>query len=160
MQIEKNKVVGIHYTLTNDSGNKLDSSEGKDPLYFIHGAKNIVAGLEEALEGKTKGEKLNVSVPPEKGYGKKDEKRIQQIPRSEFPTKEEIKPGMQFQAEGPEGKTTVYVTKVEEETVIIDGNHPLAGEVLNFDVEIMEVRDATHEELDHGHVHGAGGHHH
>jgi len=160
MQIEKNKVVGIHYTLISDNGNKLDSSVDKGPLYYIHGAKNIVDGLEEVLEGKKKGEKLSVSAPPEKGYGTKDEKRIQKMPKSQFPKQEGIKVGMQFQADGPEGKTTVTVTKVEEETVTIDGNHPLAGEVLNFNVEVMEVRNATKEELDHGHVHGTGGHHH
>ena len=153
MKIEKNKVVSINYTLTDTKGVTLDSSEGREPLNFIHGMGHIIIGLEEALEGKVKGEKLNVSIPPEKGYGIKNEEMIQKIPKNQFDASQQIEPGMQFHAQA-EGRTLVVtVTKVEDEFVTIDANHPLAGETLNFDVEIIDVRDASAEELSHGHVH-------
>ena len=153
MKIEKNKVVSINYTLTDNKGTKLDTSEGRGPLNFIHGAGQIIIGLEEALEGKVKGDKLNASIAPEKGYGLKNEAMIQQIPRDQFDASQPIEPGMQFNANA-EGRTLIVtVTKVEDDFITIDANHPLAGETLNFDVEIMDVRDASAEELAHGHVH-------
>jgi len=153
MKIEKNKVVSINYTLTDSKGTKLDTSEGRGPLNFIHGTGQIIIGLEEALEGKIKGEKLNVSIAPEKGYGIKNDEMIQQIPRNQFDARQPIEPGMQFNANA-EGRTLIVtVTKVEDDFITIDANHPLAGETLNFDVEIMDVREASAEELSHGHVH-------
>ena len=155
MQVANEKVVYIHYTLTNQEGETLDSSSGRDPLGYLHGAGNIIPGLEQALEGKEAGEKLNVSVAPEQGYGERDEALIQQVPRSAFEGVDSVEPGMQFQAQSPHGPMLVTVTKVETEEVTVDANHPLAGQTLNFDVEITEIRDATEEELGHGHVHGA-----
>ena len=153
MKIEKNKVVSINYTLTDNKGTKLDTSEGRGPLNFIHGAGQIIIGLEEALEGKVKGDKLKASIAPEKGYGLKNEEMVQQIPRAQFDASQPIEPGMQFNANA-EGRTLIVtVTKVEDDFITIDANHPLAGETLNFDVEIMDVRDASTEELAHGHVH-------
>jgi FKBP-type peptidyl-prolyl cis-trans isomerase SlyD len=159
MQVANEKVVYIHYTLTNQEGETLDSSAGREPLGYLHGAGNIIPGLEKALEGKESGEKLNVSVAPDQAYGERDEALIQQVPRSAFEGVDSVEPGMQFQAQSPHGPMLVTVTKVESEEVTVDANHPLAGQTLTFDVEVTDVRDATEEELNHGHVHGAGGAH-
>jgi FKBP-type peptidyl-prolyl cis-trans isomerase SlyD len=156
MEINKNKVASIHYTLRDDEGTVIDSSEGRDPLLYLHGAGNLIPGMEESLEGKSKGEKFNIKIDPEKGYGEKDENLIQKVPRSAFGD-QEVKPGMRFSTN--QGGV-VTVTDVGLESVTVDGNHPLAGVLLNFDVEVVEVRNATQEEISHGHVHGAGGHHH
>jgi len=160
MKIAHEKVVSIHYTLTNKEGTVLDSSSGSDPLAYLHGFGNIIPGLENALEGKEKGEKLAVTVEPEQGYGARDEQLVQAVPRSAFKGVEELAPGMQFQAQGPQGARLVVVTQVAQDVVTVDANHPLAGQTLHFDVEVSEVRDATAEELEHGHVHGPHGHQH
>ena len=160
MQIAENKVVSIHYTLTNTEGKVLDSSEGRDPLAYLHGNKNIIIGLENALAGKTAGDKLNVTIPPEEAYGIRDEQLVQVISKSAFQGIESIEPGMQFQAKSDQGTQIVTITNVDGDKVTVDGNHALAGETLNFEVEVTEVREATDEELQHGHVHGPGGHHH
>ncbi len=159
MKIESNKVVSIHYTLTDNAGTVLDSSSGKDPLTYIQGIGNLIAGMEEGLEGKTAGEKLTIKVSPEKGYGIKNQELIQQVPIAAFGG-QMVSPGMQFEAGSQEQRFLVTVTEVNNDTVTIDGNHPLAGVELNFDVEVITIREATAEELDHGHVHGPGGHHH
>ena len=160
MNISENCVAAFHYTLTDSSGKVLDSSEGQEPLAYLHGAGNIIPGLENALLGKTVGDKLNVSVPASEAYGERDESMIQELPSNMFSGIDNIEVGMEFHAETEHGLQVVTVTKVEGDQVTIDGNHPLAGVDLNFDVEITEVRAASEEELDHGHVHGAGGHHH
>ncbi len=160
MQIAHQKVVSIHYTLTNVDGDIIDSSEGSEPLSYLHGFGNIIPGLENALTGRKAGDRFTVSVTPAEGYGERDDGMIQTVPRNAFHGVDEIQPGMQFQAQSPEGMQLVTVIGVEEDQVILDGNHPMAGLTLNFAVEITAVRDATHEELDHGHVHGPGGHHH
>lgn len=160
MQIAQNSVVAFHYTLTNDSGEVLDSSEGREPLTYLHGAGNIIPGLEKELEGHQSGDKLQVNVNPEEGYGEKQDALVQEVPRDAFQGVESVEPGMQFQAQTQGGPLMVTVTKVEGDTVVVDGNHPLAGQKLNFDVEIAEVREATNEEVEHGHVHGEGGHEH
>jgi FKBP-type peptidyl-prolyl cis-trans isomerase SlyD len=160
VKIAQEKVVSIHYTLKNAEGSVLDSSSGSDPLAYLHGAGNIIPGLESALEGKEAGEKLAVTVEPGQGYGDRDERLVQDVPRAAFKDVQELAPGMQFQAQGPQGTRLVVVTQVAEETVTVDANHPLAGQTLHFEVEVAEVRDATAEELEHGHVHGPGGHHH
>lgn len=160
MQIAQNSVVAFHYTLTNDAGEVLDSSEGREPLTYLHGAGNIIPGLEKELEGRESGEKLQVSVNPEEGYGETQPALVQEVPRDAFQGVANVEPGMQFQAQTQGGPLMVTVTKVEGDTVTVDGNHPLAGQKLNFDVEIAEVREATSEEVEHGHVHGEGGHQH
>ncbi|PMR75483.1 FKBP-type peptidyl-prolyl cis-trans isomerase [Billgrantia endophytica] len=157
MQIAQNSVVAFHYTLTNDAGEVLDSSEGRQPLTYLHGAGNIIPGLEKGLEGRESGEKLNVTVSPEEGYGEVQPQLVQEVPRDAFQGVEAVEPGMQFQAQTQGGPLMVTVTKVEGDTVTVDGNHPLAGQKLNFDVEIAEVREASQEEVEHGHVHGEGG---
>ena len=156
MQVEKNKVVSIHYTLKDNEGNTLDSSEGRDPLNYIHGNGNLIAGMEEGLEGKLKGDKLDLQIPPEKGYGQRNNDLVQEVPRTAF-GEQEVKQGMQFSTQDGH---TVVVTKVGLEKVTVDANHPLAGKDLNFDVEVVDVREATKEEIEHGHVHGPGGHQH
>nr|WP_297460187.1 peptidylprolyl isomerase [uncultured Halomonas sp.] len=160
MQIAQNSVVAFHYTLTNDAGEVLDSSEGREPLTYLHGAGNIIPGLEKKLEGRESGDKLQVAVSPEEGYGESQPSLVQEVPRESFQGVESVEPGMQFQAQTQGGPLMVTVTKVEGDTVVVDGNHPLAGQKLNFDVEIAEVREATAEEAEHGHVHGEGGHQH
>jgi len=154
MKIEDNKVVNINYKLTDDQGNVIDESNDGSFAY-LHGANNIIPGLEKALEGKTEGEKLSVSVSPAEGYGERDEQQIQEVPREMFPNDIEIQPGMNFHAQTPDGTPVVVtVTAVGDDTVTVDGNHPLAGQNLNFEVEIVSVRDAQPEEIQHGHVHG------
>ncbi len=160
MQIAKDKVVYIDYTLTNDAGEVLDTSEGREPLAYLHGAQNIIPGLERELEGHGKGDSLNVTVEPADGYGEYSEQLTQVVPRSMFEGVDEIEVGMQFQAETPGGVQVIRIAAVDGENITIDGNHPLAGQRLNFAVTVTDVRDATAEELQHGHVHGPGGHHH
>lgn len=160
MQVAENSVVLIHYTLTNDQGEVLDSSSGGEPLAYLHGSGNIIPGLEKALEGKQAGDKLVVKVAPADGYGERNDALIQQVPKRAFQGVAQIQPGMSFTAQSSQGPMQVTVTAVAGDMVTVDGNHPLAGETLNFDVEVTEVRKATLEELSHGHVHGPGGHHH
>ena len=161
MLIGSEKVVLIHYTLTDDSGQVLDSSSGREPLAYLHGKGNIIPGLEKALEGKQAGDKVNVAVEPAEGYGERDERLVQNVPREAFENVDEVNPGMQFQAQNEQGQARIVtVTKVADDLITIDANHPLAGASLNFDVEVTEVREPTAEELEHGHVHGPGGHNH
>jgi len=155
MQIAKNKVASIHYTLKDNEGNILDTSGGRDPLLYIHGVGNLIPGMEEGLEGQEQGTKLELKIKPEKGYGVRNDELIQKVPRSAFGS-EKVEQGMQFQT-GNGGVVTV--TNVGLNEVTIDGNHALAGVDLNFSIEVMEVRTATVDEIAHGHVHGPGGHH-
>lgn len=160
MQIADRCVAYFHYTLTNDAGDVLDSSNGREPLPYLHGKGNIVPGLEKALAGKTVGDKLNVVVAPEEGYGPRIDSLVQVVPKAAFQGVDKLEPGMQFQAESNMGPVSVVVTAINGDNVTVDGNHPLAGETLHFAVEITEVREASVEEVLHGHVHGVGGHHH
>ena len=158
--IENKKVVSIQYVLTNSDGQEIDSSVGKDPLLYMHGYKNIIPGLEEALFGKQVGQKISVSIPPEKAYGVFDENNKLQVNKDQLEGIDEVKLGMEIQTRTKEGVQLYRVEKVFGDTVILNGNHALAGQTLNFDVEVMDIRDASDEELEHGHVHGPGGHHH
>jgi FKBP-type peptidyl-prolyl cis-trans isomerase SlyD len=160
MLVARDTVVTIHYTLKNDAGEVLDSSADGEPLAYIHGSGNVIAGLEEALEGKAAGDRLAVAVPATKGYGEHDAGLVQQVPRRAFQTGGDVKAGMRFTAQTEHGPRQVVVTRVTGDMVTVDGNHPLAGVALNFDVEITAVRAASAEELAHGHVHGPGGHDH
>ncbi|RYY79423.1 MAG: peptidylprolyl isomerase [Moraxellaceae bacterium] len=157
--IQNDQVVSFHYTLTDENGTVIDKSEGQ-PLVYLHGAGNIIPGLENALVGKNVGDKLNVNVPAAEGYGEYNAEMVQEVPRNMFQGVDDIQAGMQFQAQTDDGIQIVTVKDVNDESVFVDGNHPLAGQNLNFDVEIVDIRPATQEEMDHGHVHGAGGHHH
>jgi FKBP-type peptidyl-prolyl cis-trans isomerase SlyD len=160
VDITADRVVLIHYTLKDDAGAVIDSSAGGEPLAYIQGHGNLVAGLEKALEGKQEGSSVVVSVAPAEGYGKFDSGLIQRVPKRTLQGSGEIKKGMQFQGRTDDGMRLFTVTAVMGDMVTLDGNHPLADKTLHFDVQIVTVREATAEELEHGHVHGAGGHHH
>jgi FKBP-type peptidyl-prolyl cis-trans isomerase SlyD len=160
VEIVADRVVLIHYTLKDDNGAVIDSSAGGEPLAYIQGHGNLVAGLEKALEGEQDGSTVAVSVPPADGYGIHDAALIQRVPKRSMQGSGEIKKGMQFQARTDDGMRLFTVTAIIGDMVTLDGNHPLADKTLHFDVQVVSVRDATTEELEHGHVHGAGGHHH
>jgi len=160
VEIAADRVVLIHYTLKDDAGAVLDTSAGAEPLAYIQGHGNLVVGLEKALEGKRDGDTVAVAVPPADGYGVHDAALIQRVPKRSLQGSGEIKKGMQFQARTEHGMRMFTVTGMVGDMVTLDGNHPLADKTLYFDVEIVSVRAATAEELEHGHVHGAGGHHH
>ncbi len=160
MEIAADSVVLIHYTLKDDSGAVLDSSAGGEPLAYIQGHGNLVPGLEKALEGKQDGNALSVTVAPSEGYGKHDAALVQRVPKRTLQGSGDIRKGMQFHGRTGDGMRVFTVTAVTGDMVSLDGNHPLADQTLHFDVEVISVRAATAEELEHGHVHGAGGHHH
>ncbi|WIO74370.1 peptidylprolyl isomerase [Porticoccaceae bacterium LTM1] len=157
MAIKENSVVSIHYTLTDDDGVQIDSSQGADPLVYLHGAGNIIPGLENALSGKAVGDELKVTIAPADAYGEYQDAMVQSVPRELFGDNQDMQPGMRFQAQTDNGPISVVVTEVTDETVSVDANHPLAGKTLHFDVTVAELRDATEEELAHGHPHVAGG---
>lgn len=160
MKISKNSVVSIDYILTDAKGEVLDRSSKGKPLQFIHGLGHLIPGLEKALEGKAAGESLQAKIPHAEGYGARDESLMQSLPKDNFEEIPDLKVGMELEAEGDEGIRIITVVGIEGDKVIVDGNHPLAGVDLNFDVNIVAVRAATTDELGHGHVHGPGGHHH
>jgi FKBP-type peptidyl-prolyl cis-trans isomerase SlyD len=158
--IANNCVVSIHYTLKDDDGELLDTSRDSQPLTYLHGAGNLIPGLESELAGKTAGASFNVSIPPDQAYGVYREELVQIVPLDMFKGVDEVKPGMQFETEGPNGEELVIITEVIDDEVTVDANHPLAGKTLHFEVDIQEVRDATLEEVQHGHAHDPHGHHH
>ena len=161
MQVSEQKVVTMNYEVADDQGQLIDRSEEGGPLAYIHGNGQLIPGLETALEGRGKGDKVAVDVPPEQGYGERDEKGVQTVARNQFDDSVEIEVGMQFEAEDDdEGHQIVTVAAVDGENITLDTNHPLAGKNLRFEVEILDVREASAEELSHGHVHGPGGHDH
>ena len=157
--IANNHVVSFHYTLTNAEGETLDKSQG-EPLAYLQGAGNIIPGLENALLGKTVGDKFTITIPAAEAYGEYNPELVQEVPAQMFQGVDNIQAGMQFQAQTDDGVQIVTVKAVEGDTVVVDANFPLAGQDLTFDVEVVEIRVASAEELEHGHVHGAGGHHH
>ena len=154
MTVKKDAVVEMHYTLKNDAGDVIDSSKGQEPMPFIQGHGNIIPGLESALEGMKIGESCDVSVKPEDGYGVHHPEAIQEIPMEALQGIDNLEIGMQLQSQDEQGNPfVVHVKSINEETVTIDANHPLAGETLHFNVSIEKVREATKDELEHGHVH-------
>ncbi|MBT8147469.1 MAG: peptidylprolyl isomerase [Gammaproteobacteria bacterium] len=157
MMIGKHSVVSIHYTLKDDEGEVMDSSEGREPLAYLHGANNLIPGLESELQGKTAGAAFQATIEPKDAYGEINEEFVQKISKEMFQGADEIQPGMTFIAQGEGGQQRqVRVVEVEGDDVTIDANHPMAGKTLHFDVEIVEVREATPQELEHGHVHADG----
>lgn len=160
MLIAENSVVTLNYTLKDDDGNIIDSAEDGSFAY-LHGAANIIPGLENALSGKQEGDSLSVTIEPAEGYGERNDNLTQVVSRDLFEGDNEIAVGMQFHAESPDGQPiTVTIAHIEGNDITIDGNHPLAGVRLNFDVNVVSIREASTEEIEHGHVHGPGGHHH
>ena len=159
MQISRDTVVTLHYTLTGEDGTVIDASSN-EPLSYLHGHGNIIPGLEQALEGTETGFQSRVTIEPEHGYGERRDDMVIGVAREQFDPGMDLKPGLQVMANGPQGDVIFTIVEVGDDEVTLDGNHPLAGQRLHFDVEITDVRKATDEELSHGHVHGAGGHHH
>lgn len=161
MLIAANKAVSIEYTLTNDAGEVIDSSAGGAPLVYLQGAGNIIPGLEKALEGKQVGDDLDVAIEPEEAYGEYAAELVSTLSRSMFEGVDELEVGMQFHASAPDGQMQIVTIRdLDGDDVTVDGNHPLAGQRLHFKVKVVDIRDASQEEIAHGHVHGEGGHHH
>lgn len=159
MQIKKDTAVSIDYILKDDVGEVMDKSENGQ-FVFLAGANNIIPGLESALDGKAAGDALEIVIAPEDAYGEVDPGRVQKMPRSAFPEGSDIQVGAQFHGAGPEGNSiAVTVTSIEGDEIEIDGNHPLAGKTLHFSVNVVEVREASKDELSHGHIHGPGCNH-
>ena len=160
MKIADGKAVQIDYTLRNDKGAVLDSSEGRDPLAYLHGAGNIIPGLEAALAGKEPGDTLAVTIPAAEAYGEREDDLVTTVERALFPDPKQVQLGMRLRVQLEEGTRLATVIAMVGDKVTLDMNHPLAGETLHFDVEVMDVKDATPEEQAHGHAHGAHGHSH
>lgn len=160
VKVEKNKVVSFHYTLK-EGGKKVESSRGEEPLAYLHGHDQIIPGLEKALAGKEVGAKFAIEVSPDQGYGDYDDDLVATLPKNQFKDPKELKVGAMFQFVAPDGEVAVArITAVGKESVTVDQNHPFAGKDLHFEVEVVEIRAATKEELAHGHAHGPGGHEH
>ena len=157
MQIEKSKVVSFHYSLSNTEGEQLESSRERDPMSYLHGASNIIPGLEKEMEGKSAGDSFEVTIAPADAYGERNEAHVQRIPVKHFKSARGLEPGQMVSLQTKQGQVQAVIVKVGRFNVDVDANHPLAGQTLTFDVEITEVRDATEEEISHGHVHGPGG---
>lgn len=160
MKIAQNAVVTFHYTLTDESGTEIESSREREPIAILYGHGNVIPGVEKSMADREEGARYDVTVPPEEGYGARRADWTQRVPKKYFRDAARLKPGMQTMLQSQEGPRVVTVTKVGETVVDVDLNHPMAGRTLKFDIEITGVRAAEAEELSHGHVHGAGGHHH
>ena len=160
MKVEDHKVVGIEYTLKDKTGDVVDTNVGDESLYFIQGLGSIVPGLERAMHGRPLGDSFEIEIKAAEGYGEFDATKVRKIPKSVVKNLGEVTPGMMLQAQGPDGMEVVTVTQVTETEVHLDANHPMAGKDLFFAIRIAEIRDATEDELAHGHAHGPGGHHH
>ena len=154
MQAKADTVVSIDYTLKDNDGEVIDTSEGREPLSYLHGHGNIIPGLEKALEGKTEGDELQVSVEPEEGYGPHRNELVQQVSMEAFAGIDQVEPGMKFNAESAQGPLVVKVTEIEGDQVTIDANHDLAGQELNFEVTVRDIREASSDELEQGQVAG------
>jgi FKBP-type peptidyl-prolyl cis-trans isomerase SlyD len=153
LMIGKNAVVSINYTLTNDAGEVMDTSEGREPLTYLHGSNNLIPGLEKEMEGKSPGQDFKVTIPPAEAYGESNPELVQTLSKEMFKGVDNVEPGMGFTAQGPQGEQNIVVTAVDGDQVTVDANHPMAGKTLHFAVEIVDVRDASEEEIEHGHVH-------
>jgi len=158
LSITKNRVVGFAYTLTDDDGAVIDSADVQSPLVYLHGHSQLIAGMENALGGREVGDQFSIVLPPEEAYGVYDENLAGAVPVSAFQSVDAVEVGMQFQMEFPGGLKVVTVSAVDDQHVTVDGNHPLAGDTLHFDIEVVSIRAATQDEIEHRHAHGPGGH--
>lgn len=158
MQAQQDNVVSIHYVLRDSEGETIDQSAEGQPLAYLHGHSNIVPGLEKAIEGAGQDEEIKATVTPEEGYGEYREEMVQKVSREAFQGVDELSPGMSFQADSDAGPMIVTIKEVEGDEVTVDGNHLLAGQTLDFTVNVVDVREATSEELEHGHVHDGTAH--
>ncbi|MBI1248101.1 peptidylprolyl isomerase [bacterium] len=159
MKVAKNTVVSIAYTLKDAEGNVLDAAEAAEPLAYLHGVGNLIAGMEKALDDRDSGESFEVIIPPEEGYGKFDDDLVWELDKEQFGELSDVELGTQFVLETEEEQVLVTVVEIKDDVVVVDGNHELADETLYFEITVVDVRDATPEELDHGHAHGPGGAH-
>ncbi|HGF4937057.1 TPA: peptidylprolyl isomerase [Vibrio parahaemolyticus] len=157
MKIEKNVVASLAYKVMLEDGVVVDQSTSEAPLDYLHGHNNLITGLEKELEGKVAGDKFSVTVAPEDAYGEHNDALVQRVPADVFQGVEQIEVGMRFLADTDQGPIPVEVTEVDGDEVVVDGNHMLAGQTLTFEVEVMATREATAEEIEHGHIHQAGG---
>jgi len=160
MSIAQDQVVSIHYVLKDESGKVIDRSADGEPLTYLHGHGNLVPGLERELTGKGLGDKLRVKLSPAEGYGEHVQELVQQVPRRALKGVPSVRVGMRLQAQTVHGMRAVTVSRINGDLVTLDGNHPLAGKTLDFEIEVAEVRAATAAEIAHGHVHGPDAHHH
>jgi len=158
LPITKNSVVAFAYTLTDDDGAVIDSADTQNPLAYLHGHSQLIPGMENALSGRAAGDRFSIVLSPEEAYGVYDENLAGAVPRSAFEGAGEVEVGMQFQMEFPGGLRVVTVSAIDDQHVMVDGNHPLAGETLHFDIEVISIRPATKDEIEHRHAHGADGH--
>ncbi len=156
MKITKHSAVSVHYRLTDANGDVIEDSFSSEPLHYLHGTQGMIPGLEAELEGKSVNDKIDVLVKAKDGYGEHNEALTQEVPIDAFGDVEDLVPGMRFIAETENGEMPVRITEIKDETVIVDGNHPLSGQDLHFHVEVLEIREATEEELSHGHIHADG----
>ncbi|WP_102505455.1 peptidylprolyl isomerase [Salinivibrio kushneri] len=156
MKIAKDVVVSLAYQVKNEDGALVDESTAQEPLQYLHGHRNLIVGLENALEGREKGESFDVTVGPEEAYGDYQEAMVQRVPANVFQGVDQVEVGMRFMAETDQGQIPVEVTEVDGEEVVVDANHMLAGQTLSFSVEVVDVREATEEEVSHGHIHQDG----
>ena len=159
MKVERGRVVRLHYTIRDESGATLESSRGGTPLLYLHGSGQLLTALESRIDGFSAGDAGTVTVATSDAYGERDPRGVIRAPRDTFPDDLELAPGIEVQAETPEGPLSFLVVEIEGDEVVLDANHPMAGKTLTFDVEVLEVRAATKDEIAHGHVHGPGGHH-
>lgn len=159
MKVAKNTVVSITYTLKDSEGNLIDSADASDPLAYLHGVGNLIPGMEKALDDRDNGESFQVVIPPEEGYGMFDEELIWELEKDQFAELGEVEEGLQFVLETEDDQVLVTVVDIKDDVVIVDGNHELADETLYFDITVVDVREATPEELEHGHAHGPGSAH-
>ncbi len=161
MQVDKHKVVVLDYTLKDSEGVVMDSTEGRGDFAYLHGTNNVIPGLEKALDGRKAGDEVEVTIAPNEGYGERNEGMVQVVSKSTLESSDEAQVGMQFYSHSPDGETIMYtVMEVKGDDITIDGNHPLAGVELHFALKIVDIREATEEEISHGHVHGPGEHNH
>ncbi|MFO0869608.1 MAG: peptidylprolyl isomerase [Pirellulales bacterium] len=159
MQVARHRVVAIDYQLRDDAGEVLDSSDEGAPLEYLHGVGGLIPGLEKALEGRSAGDQFQVVVPPSEAYGEHDERMLQRVSRRDFGADQDLELGMRFRVQTNLGPRVVTIVDIDGDDVTLDANHELAGETLHFSITVRQVRDATAEELEHGHVHGPGCHH-
>lgn len=161
MQIDKHKVVMLDYVLKDSEGTVIDSTEGRGDFAYLHGTNNVIPGLEKVLAGHKSGEEIEVTIAPDEAYGERSDDMVQVVSKAMFEGNDDIQVGMQFNAESPDGQAIMFtVMEIKDDDITIDGNHPLAGVELHFALKIVDIREATEEEIGHGHVHGPGGHDH
>lgn len=159
LTIQKNHVVTIDYTLTDNEGTVMDTSRGQEPLNYLHGTNSLIPGLEKALEGKSEGADFKVTIAPAQAYGNRDENLVHEVNRAELAHLPNLKEGMELEVDADGDTLILTIVEINDKSVVLDGNHPLAGVTLNFDILVRSIRKATADEISHGHVHGPGGHH-